>query len=386
MTPGRNRDGSFQWKGLSITRFDNELIILYTGKKKVYMKKLDGFGFLLSRTRKGPFFRRKTPLEKKLKARHKINREHGNSGSIRFLQALLSFFRMRGREVVVGVLLVSLSAFLLSRVPERDSSALPSDEERKNELLTSEGTDFSNPEKKDPLSIKTHTVSKGETLSEIARIYGVSMDTICGSNELRSYDFIQVGMKLQVPNRDGILHNMKKGERITSLATKYKIPMDKIIAENDLVNPDFIQDGSMVFIPDAKPNNIIKGFMWPTATRYITSGYGWRRHPFNRSRRQFHNGLDIRARYEYVRASKYGKVTFAGWLGGYGRAVIIAHPGGWKTLYAHLSRTMVRPGQYVKQGQIIARSGNTGRSTGPHLHFEILKNGRHLNPYRYLHR
>jgi murein DD-endopeptidase MepM/ murein hydrolase activator NlpD len=77
-------------------------------------------------------------------------------------------------------------------------------------------------------------------------------------------------------------------------------------------------------------------------------------------------------------------VTYAGWLGGYGKTVVIAHPGGWKTLYGHLSRIIVREGQYVKQGQSIAKSGNTGRSTGPHLHFEIIKHGSHHNPFVYL--
>jgi len=77
----------------------------------------------------------------------------------------------------------------------------------------------------------------------------------------------------------------------------------------------------------------------------------------------------------------YGKVTYSGWMGGYGLAIIIAHPDGSKTLYAHLSQAVVQTDQYVKQGQIIAKSGSTGRSTGPHLHFEVIRNGRQLNPY-----
>ena len=94
--------------------------------------------------------------------------------------------------------------------------------------------------------------------------------------------------------------------------------------------------------------------------------------------------MDIRSNYQPVRSTKYGKVTYSGWFGGYGKAVIVAHPGGWKSLYGHLSKIFVKRGQYVKQGQYVGRSGNTGYSSGPHLHFELIYNGRHVNPYRYL--
>jgi murein DD-endopeptidase MepM/ murein hydrolase activator NlpD len=197
---------------------------------------------------------------------------------------------------------------------------------------------------------------------------------------------IRFGRKLSIPNKDGMLIKMSRSKNVIHIARKYKISQKKILEQNDLKNPDFIPLNTVLFIPDAKPQNIIVGFMWPTRNHTVTSSYGWRRNPFNRKRREFHKGMDIKAHYSWIRASKYGKVTFAGWLGGYGRAVIVAHPGGWKTLYAHLSRIIVRRGQYVKQGQYVARSGSTGRSTGPHLHFEIIKRGRHKNPYVYLKR
>ncbi|MFA5518590.1 MAG: M23 family metallopeptidase [Spirochaetota bacterium] len=255
------------------------------------------------------------------------------------------------------------------------------DEKIKNELLLSDKTDYSDQKNNDEkLKIQTHNVKRGENLSIIAKKYGVSIDTICGSNNLRSYDFINEGAELRIPNKDGILYNMKEGNNLINLATKYKIPADKILAQNDFVNPDFIKPGELVFIPDAKPQNIIQGFLWPVPSKRITSAYGWRRNPFSRNHREFHKGIDIAARYSWVKASRFGRITFAGWMGGYGNAIIIAHPGGYKTLYAHLSRISVRNGQYVKQGQVIAQSGNTGRSTGPHLHFEIIKNGKHQNP------
>jgi len=265
---------------------------------------------------------------------------------------------------------------------EKDS--LSEDDAEKNNLLQSKSTDFSSPVGTRELHIVFHTVKRGETLSAIAQKYGVSMDTICGTNNLRSYDLINEGITLKIPNKDGILYKMNSGGDIVSLSKKYKIPVNRILSENSIKNPDFVPVGSFIFIPDARPQNIVSGFMWPAATRIITCGYGWRRSPFSGGGKEFHQGLDIRSNYSWVRSSKYGKVTYTGWLGGYGKTIIIAHPGGWKTLYAHLSRIIVNRNQYVRQGQTIGRSGNTGRSTGPHLHFEVIKSGRHKNPYYYL--
>lgn len=272
-----------------------------------------------------------------------------------------------------------------SKNSKGDIDEILEDEKLKNGLLLSNDTNFSKPRIGKSLKVRTHKVKRGENLSKIAKRYGVSVDTICGSNNLRSYDFIKEGVKLRVPNKDGILYNMKKGSNIVKIARKYKISVKKIIDQNNFANSDFIPVNSLVFIPDAKPQNIVSGFLWPTrGRRRITCAFGWRKNPFNRRYKEFHKGLDIAVRYEWLRSTKYGKVMYAGWMGGYGKAIIIAHPNGWKSLYGHLSRIIVRKGQYVKQGQNIGRSGNTGRSTGPHVHFELIKNGGHKNPRKYL--
>ena len=251
------------------------------------------------------------------------------------------------------------------------------DEIKKKTIANKE---FEEPHGRSILKIVHHTIKQGETLSEIAGIYGVSMDTICGCNKLESYDLVHAGQVLAIPNKDGLLVTVQNGQTLPSLARKYNVGIQKIIAENVITNPDFINVGQHIFIPDAKPLDIFKGFLWPVKNRYITSGYGWRKDPLYGDR-QFHQGIDVRADYEWVRASKYGRVSYAGWLGGYGKVVIVSHPGGDRTLYGHLSKIIVKEGQYVKQGQIIAKSGNTGNSTGPHLHFEIIKKGQHVNPY-----
>lgn len=258
------------------------------------------------------------------------------------------------------------------------------DEKLKESILSSKDSDYSEPERDHDLKISSYTVKKGDTLSEIAKEHGVSVETICGSSALVSYDVIHEGQVLKIPNKEGILVKVKKGETIAAIAKRYKVSADKIRNDNPRASV-VLTAGMELFVPDAKPLNIVSGFIWPVSSHRITSRFGWRTHPLAGGR-HFHTGIDIKAVYQNVRASKYGKVTYAGWMGGYGNAIIVAHPDGNKTLYGHLSNIWVKRGQYVKQGQNIARSGNTGLSTGPHLHFEIIKRGAHVNPLKFLHR
>ncbi len=351
----KNRfSNNFSLGKLNVTLFPGEIIVVYSGKKRVFVKSIP---------------RKLTPGRKK---------------------------------PLFAAAIILLSLVIFKSIPSSSSSAdarkisteenseketeTDSDEEMKNRLLSSRDTDYSEEKESNEFTVYEHRVMKGEVLSEIAKKYGVSMDTICGSNSLQSYDLINEGALLKIPSRDGILYRMKKGKDIASIAKKYKVELGKILTANYLKNPDFIPVGTTVFIPDARPQNIFPGFLWPTVARVITCGYGWRRNPFNRKRREFHQGMDIRARYERVRSTKFGKITYAGWLGGYGKVIIVAHPGRIKSLYAHLSKIYVRRGQYVKQGQFIGRTGNTGRSTGAHLHLEIIRNGRPINPFIYLRR
>jgi murein DD-endopeptidase MepM/ murein hydrolase activator NlpD len=117
---------------------------------------------------------------------------------------------------------------------------------------------------------------------------------------------------------------------------------------------------------------------------YISSPFGWRDSPFIKGTRTYHKGMDIVARTgTAVRATQSGTVIIAGWTNGYGQTVMIDHGKGWVTLYGHNSRIKVKVGQWVEQGQIISLSGNTGPSTGPHIHYEIRHNGTPVNPAKY---
>lgn len=116
----------------------------------------------------------------------------------------------------------------------------------------------------------------------------------------------------------------------------------------------------------------------------LTSPYGYRRHPMGGGEK-FHHGVDIATKEgSEIGAAAAGTVSRVGYNGSYGRYIIITHGGGYETLYAHLSRQLVRAGQEIDQGQLIGREGDTGRSTGPHLHFEIHKNGHSVDPESYI--
>ncbi len=117
----------------------------------------------------------------------------------------------------------------------------------------------------------------------------------------------------------------------------------------------------------------------------ITSRFGYRRNPFTNRGIEMHSGIDISGRTgEPIKATAAGKVVYAGYKGQYGKVVIVEHTNGWETRYAHLSSTKVKKGEKVEAGQLIGKLGSTGRSTGPHLHYELLSFGRKINPEKTL--
>ena len=123
------------------------------------------------------------------------------------------------------------------------------------------------------------------------------------------------------------------------------------------------------------------GMLWPVGHGVITSGFGYRRDPIRHDKVRFHSGIDLAAPpHEPILAAARGTVTKAGWAGRAGRIVRIHHPDGTCTLYAHLAMIMVKPGQHVKAGDVIGLLGQSGRATGPHLHFAVVQAGKHVDP------
>lgn len=158
--------------------------------------------------------------------------------------------------------------------------------------------------------------------------------------------------------------------------TEENLPLEPP-GEQHFLSPSTLEELQRNSIATADSDSL--KFTWPV-TGYLSSrfGYRWGR---------LHEGIDIAVPIgRQVRAAAPGVVTLVGWHGGYGYAVTIRHPGGWSTLYAHNSRLLVTEGQRVEGGEVISLVGNSGNSTGPHLHFEIHINGRSVNPLSYLSR
>ncbi|WP_324669693.1 peptidoglycan DD-metalloendopeptidase family protein [Geochorda subterranea] len=234
-----------------------------------------------------------------------------------------------------------------------------------------------------------YPVQPGDTLSGIARLYGTTVDTLVRLNGLGG-DTIRVGQRLLVP-RAGIggtvvewgRYRVQPGDTLWSVARRFGISYEALQRINAIMDPRALRPGQLLWLP-SRPTVAGSGagvsFDWPV-TGPITSEYGWRANPFGGSAREFHEGLDIAVPSGTpVKAAAPGVVLQAGWMDGFGYGVVIDHGGGVQSLYGHLSRVGVRAGQAVARGEVIAWSGSTGRSTGPHLDFRIKIDGKTVDP------
>ncbi len=230
--------------------------------------------------------------------------------------------------------------------------------------------------------IETHVVRSGESLWTISSKYGINIDTLIGANDIKDMNRLMPGDELTILPVKGILYNIGPGENFTQIVRKFELDIEEVKEANDISNPDSLKAGDRIILPGAKPefgyqDRLNQLLIRPVEGR-ISSPFGprWGRH---------HDGKDYAVPINTpVKAAAGGTVVHVGRSGGYGNTVIIEHQRGMQTLYAHLNSYNVRQGQYVNRGQVIAYSGNTGRSTGPHLHFEVRVNGRPVNPANYL--
>lgn len=238
-------------------------------------------------------------------------------------------------------------------------------------------------------------------------------------NELaKAYDTNQQQSKLLAENAEQISTMLQKNEQysktISAFSEKYKQMtesyvdgnMGSLTASRGTNSRTFINDATELKsilenlqeinkLDNGVVNNLSKTeaklqtyidaipTLWPTIGR-ISSEFGSRSDPFNSSEKN-HAGIDIAAdEGNSIKAAASGKVIFADYKGNYGNCVIISHSSGISTLYGHASKLLVKEGQKVKKGDIIAKVGSTGRSTGPHLHFEVRINGTPVDPIKYL--
>jgi murein DD-endopeptidase MepM/ murein hydrolase activator NlpD len=225
-------------------------------------------------------------------------------------------------------------------------------------------------------TISVYEVKKGDTLSTVAKLFGVSKNTIVWANDLTS-ERLTPGDTLVILPITGVRHTVKKGDTVASIAKKYKGDADDIAKYNG-VSPDAsLALGEIILVPEGEIAVAAPKITAKPASSGTVSGLLARPLVGGRKTQSIHgnNGVDIAALVGTpVLASADGQIISAkssGYNGGYGSMIIIKHNGKLQTLYAHLSTVDVVVGQYVSKGQVIGAVGNTGRSTGPHLHFEV---------------
>ena len=227
--------------------------------------------------------------------------------------------------------------------------------------------------------VAIYEVRAGDTLSSIASRYGVPVSWLMVSNNL-STTTIYPGQRLLIP-KDGVIHTVKPGETLKEIAAKYGVSEESLREANGLrADPPA---GTSLFVPNPRTIPTLgtetAKFFWPVRGP-ISSPFGPRIHPIY-GVPSFHTGIDIAVpEGTPVRAAASGTVTFAGWHEGFGVLVVIDHGNGYESYYGHLSKLLVSEGQRVSAGDVIALSGNTGLSTGPHLHFEVRYLGTPVDP------
>ena len=265
----------------------------------------------------------------------------------------------------------------LHQVSNKLLHQLQEDEARKDALL---GVKSNNEIKEESFQKISYKVQPGDTLSQISKKYNISIDSIISSTGITKHRVLKVGQTLSIPPKEGFYYKVKRNDRLFTIAQSHKVAFKSVIEANPNINLNLLEPNTEVFLPGAKPIVIVSAWFAPVSSRIITSGFGWRTWP----RKAFHKGLDLKAFYAPVVAAKTGEVIYAGWLGGYGKAIVLSHENGYKTLYAHLSTIYVKIGTKIPQGRLIAKSGDTGYSFGPHLHFEVSYQGMNVNPAKFL--
>ena len=236
--------------------------------------------------------------------------------------------------------------------------------------------------------ISLYVVRKGDILSKIADMYDVTVNTIIWANDLGRNPVLQEGQKLVILPISGVKYTVKKGDTLRNIANKYKTDLNEVLQFNDLTLTSMLIPGDVVIIPDAEPvlvkepifssskNIAINPTLHGTGGPYYP-GYYIRPVDGGYKSQGLHgyNAVDLAVPLDTpIHAAAEGIViasVMGGWHGGYGNYVIVSHPNGTQTLYAHTLKNFVSVGDHVDQGQMIAKSGSTGNSTGPHVHFEI---------------
>ena len=255
--------------------------------------------------------------------------------------------------------------------------------------------------------IETYTIVEGDTIGRIAVKFNLSVSSILSANDLSLRSTLHLGDTLKILPEDGVLYTVSRGDTLSRIASKYSIDATEISRANGFNDGQTLRIGAEILLPGASeiapsqaiarrsvsvkdifvpspvqssPKNVqpvsstASGWVWPTNWHIITQYYSWK-----------HTGIDIDGDYTtFSLAAHDGIVSYAGWRSGYGLTIEIDHGNGLKTRYGHNSKIFVNTGDTVNAGEKLAQTGTTGRSTGTHLHFEVIKNGKFQNPLEYV--
>jgi LysM repeat protein len=260
-----------------------------------------------------------------------------------------------------------------------DSALSPTASPKKEGVKGVGGGDFEG-------DLEIYVVHAGDTVQIVADLFGVTPDTILSANNLTKGQKLTVGDVLLILPFSGVEHTVAKGETLQGLASKYKVDIDDILNANDLETGAklvigeklMIPGGSMSATPSTKPKSGGGSKFTGSSSVPLTAGYFSNPVPGaikSRGVKPGHKGVDLAAPTGTpIHAAASGTVIIArpGWNGGFGTYVIMQHSNGTKTLYAHMSKLGTTPGAQVSKGDTIGYVGNTGKSTGPHLHFEVM--------------
>lgn len=233
--------------------------------------------------------------------------------------------------------------------------------------------------------IQVYTVQAGDTLSSVAKNFDISLNTLLWANNLTKASRMKIGDDLIILPVSGVQYQVRRGDTIESIAKSFKGDVNEILSFNGLGVGEKLEVGSTIIIPDGELEPITPPISGSRSSRIPARFASWpdlgdyfMRPVIGGHKSQGihgYNGVDLANTIDTpVMASAAGAIIVAktsGWNGGYGRYVVITHPNGVQTLYAHLHQLFVQVGQEVSQGDVIGLLGSSGNSTGPHVHFEI---------------
>ena len=240
------------------------------------------------------------------------------------------------------------------------------------------------PDKLPELKFYKYKVKKGENFWKILAKSSLNIDTLSAINSMSSPMDVSTGKEIFISNMRGIIYKVKTNDTMDEISKTYDIRKEYLCKVNkifdDTLNKEYI------FIPSGKISNIERslflgvGFASPLKEYTRTSSFGTRIDPFINKFR-FHSGVDLACPVgSKVYAARKGEIIFSGYKGGYGILLIVKHEHGYTSYYGHLRKVLVKIGDMVERGNLIAITGNSGRSTGPHLHFEVRKESKPINP------